>query len=154
MYKHKLIQTSAHLTQDKKKIRKSSGNKYFSDLFESGDGLHMKLQKYNLVYYILQNLVNSYNNTKHRTIGVTPTQANKNPNLVKLKQRKIANRKIKFVLGDTVRISKQKGVFEKGITPNWSTELFKIIKIQAFHMNFIGKNFCHKLIDTFNKSFV
>lgn len=32
--------------------------------------------------------------------------------------------------GDYVRISKYKGIFEKGYTPNWSTEIFKIIKAQ------------------------
>lgn len=36
----------------------------------------------------------------------------------------------KFKVGDYVRISKYKHVFEKGYTPNWTTEIFKIRSIQ------------------------
>ena len=36
--------------------------------------------------------------------------------------------KFKFQVGDKVRISKVKGVFEKGYTPNWSEEIFIISK--------------------------
>ena len=34
-----------------------------------------------------------------------------------------------FKVGDVVRISALKGIFEKGFTPNWSTEVFKVIEI-------------------------
>ena len=37
--------------------------------------------------------------------------------------------KVKFRVNDIVRISSYKGVFEKGYTPNWSTELFKIVQV-------------------------
>ena len=36
----------------------------------------------------------------------------------------------KFKLGDSVRVSKYKTIFEKGYTPNWSTEVFKIVKVR------------------------
>ena len=36
----------------------------------------------------------------------------------------------KFNVNDRVRISKYKSVFEKGYTPNWSTEIFTIYKVQ------------------------
>lgn len=39
--------------------------------------------------------------------------------------------KPKFHVGDIVRISKYKGVFDKGYTINFSTELFKIMKINV-----------------------
>ncbi|CAK1578742.1 unnamed protein product [Parnassius mnemosyne] len=39
------------------------------------------------------------------------------------------NVKRKYV-GDYVRISKYKGTFENGYTPNWSTEIFIIRKLQ------------------------
>jgi len=80
-------------------------------------------------FNILHKLIDKYNNTKHRTIGMTPVQADKNPSSVMLKQRKIADCKIKFNVGDKVRISVQKGVFTKGYLPNWSTEIFKVVKI-------------------------
>jgi len=56
-------------------------------------------------------------------------QSDANPTSVKIKHREINNVKIKFKVGDNVRISTQKGVFTKGYLPNWSTEIFEIIKI-------------------------
>lgn len=78
---------------------------------------------------ILSELLFKYNNSKHRTIGMTPTQADENPSTVKLKERKIQNRKNKFQVGDKVRISTTKGVFTKGYLPNWSSEIFTITKV-------------------------
>ncbi|KAL4148134.1 hypothetical protein QTP88_002427 [Uroleucon formosanum] len=78
---------------------------------------------------ILPSLINEYNNSKHRTIGMTPVQADANPTSVEIKQRKIISQKIKFNIGDNVRISIYKGVFTKGYLPSWSTEIFKIVKI-------------------------
>ncbi|KMQ84038.1 hypothetical protein RF55_18548 [Lasius niger] len=36
----------------------------------------------------------------------------------------------KFKVGDPVRVSKYKQLFEKGYTPNWTTEVFTIVKVQ------------------------
>ncbi|KAF0712107.1 Uncharacterized protein FWK35_00029830 [Aphis craccivora] len=80
-------------------------------------------------FSILPKLINEYNNSKHRTIGMTPVQADANPSSVVIKHRKIINGSIKFNVGDNVRISKYKGVFAKGYLPSWSTEIFKIVKI-------------------------
>ncbi|XP_016658419.1 uncharacterized protein LOC107883267 [Acyrthosiphon pisum] len=54
---------------------------------------------------ILPMLIDNYNSTRHRTIGMTPLQAEESPSLVTLKQRAIANTKVKFCVGDKVRIS-------------------------------------------------
>ena len=35
-----------------------------------------------------------------------------------------------FKVGDKVRASKFKTLFEKGYTPNWSTEVFEIVSVQ------------------------
>jgi hypothetical protein len=78
---------------------------------------------------ILPMLINNYNNSKHKTIGITPAQADQNPSLVVLKQRNIPNKKIKYKIGDNVRISIHKGVFSKGYLSNWSTEIFTIINV-------------------------
>jgi len=78
---------------------------------------------------ILPMLIDKYNKSNHSSIGITPIQAEENPSLVVLKQRNIVNRKIKFKINDKVRISTQKGVFTKGYLPNWSSEIFKIVKI-------------------------
>ena len=48
----------------------------------------------------------------------------KNPRLEKVK-------KPKFKIGEKVRVSKIKQVFEKGYTPNWSTVIFTISQVMA-----------------------
>jgi len=41
------------------------------------------------------------------------------------------DRRAKFKVGDSVRVSKYKTIFEKGYTSNWTTEVFKIVKVQC-----------------------
>ena len=36
----------------------------------------------------------------------------------------------KFLIGDNVRITKKKNLFDKGYTQRWTEEVFKISKIQ------------------------
>lgn len=84
---------------------------------------------------ILSKLINEYNDTKHRTIGMKPNQVNKRNeqqllNTVYNYRHTITNtHKPKFQIGDPVRLSKYKNLFDKGYTPNWTTEIFKIRKI-------------------------
>lgn len=47
---------------------------------------------------------------------------------------KLNRRSAEFKVGDYVRLSKYRTVFEKGYTPNWTTELFRIKKVQ-YHTN-------------------
>lgn len=81
----------------------------------------------------LPTLVAEYNNRKHRVIKMKPNQVNKT-NERDLFENVYSHLKIfkgrKFKVGDIVRISKAKHVFSKGYLPGWSTELFKIIKVQ------------------------
>ncbi|RLU21230.1 hypothetical protein DMN91_005603 [Ooceraea biroi] len=81
----------------------------------------------------LPQLVKEYNTRKHRTIGmrpgdVTPTVAERFLATV-YSAIKIAT-PAKFKVGDLIRVSKYKTVFEKGYAPNWTTEVFKIVKMQ------------------------
>lgn len=46
------------------------------------------------------------------------------------RQQKLQRRRAKFKNGDYVRLSKYRTVFEKGYTPNWTTEVFRIRKVQ------------------------
>ncbi|XP_066601741.1 uncharacterized protein [Prorops nasuta] len=82
---------------------------------------------------MLQQLVDKYNSRKHRTIGMRPADV-KPEHANKLLATVFSNIKIvgraKFKVGDFVRISKYKNVFAKGYTPNWTTEIFEIIKVQ------------------------
>lgn len=80
----------------------------------------------------LQNLVKEYNNTIHRTIRMKPSEVNKENE--KLLLNTVYNHKKidivpKFHIGDSVRLSRYKGIFEKGYEPNWSTEIFKITNV-------------------------
>lgn len=85
----------------------------------------------------LQSIMDSYNETKHRTIKMRPIDVNaQNESLllrtVYQKNQTLANKaknKPKFKVNDNVRVSKYKSLFEKGYTPNWSTEIFKIVKV-------------------------
>lgn len=83
----------------------------------------------------LENVVDLYNDTIHRITKHKPNVVNHtNQNLVmkNIKKSQIKtdkSKKTKLNIGDLVRISKYKGSFEKGYTPNWSTELFLIKKV-------------------------
>ncbi|XP_043469606.1 uncharacterized protein LOC122503211 [Leptopilina heterotoma] len=83
---------------------------------------------------ILSDLVNAYNNSKHRTIKMKPMEVNaeNENNLLFNVFRKVAvsRQYNKFKVGDRVRISKVKHVFEKGYTPNWTTEIFTISDVK------------------------
>ena len=85
---------------------------------------------------MLPKILKQYNNTKHSSIKMKPTEASKKSNkgtvyfnlYGDLEQ---VTSKPKFKVGDKVRISQYKrNVFDKGYTPNWTEELFIIDKIQ------------------------
>lgn len=82
---------------------------------------------------VLPSAMSIYNLTKHRTIGMSPTEADEHPESVTLKlwrrRGDTSSRSKKIKLGDKVRISTYKGVFTKGYLPNWSTEIFTVVKI-------------------------
>ena len=77
---------------------------------------------------MLDDIVDKYNNTVHKTIKINPIEVtddyyaeyNEDPSNKKNPQSKI---------GDNVRISKYKNIFAKGYTPNWSEEVLVINKI-------------------------
>ena len=86
---------------------------------------------------ILDQLIDRYNNTKHRAIGCTPTVARQPASyqhvFKKLYAKKVEDRRSvvpKFHVGDKVRIVKKKKTFEKGYFPNWTEELFTISSVK------------------------
>lgn len=46
------------------------------------------------------------------------------------RKQRLQRRSAKFKVGDYVRLSKYRTVFEKGYTPNWTAEIFRIRKVQ------------------------
>jgi transposase InsO family protein len=83
---------------------------------------------------ILQKLVNSYNSTIHRSIGLAPAKVTESDVLaiwrrMKARALQIRSTKPKFSVGQHVRISKEKLRFAKGAEQNYTTEIFRIIKV-------------------------
>ena len=100
---------------------------------------------------ILPQLIEKYNNTYHRSIKCTPSDARKPSNHQHVfnalyggtnksdeKLRKLP----KFHVGDQVRITKKKKHFEKGYTTNWTEEVFTVTEVQPTYP------YTYKLKDT------
>ena len=83
----------------------------------------------------LDKLVNKYNNSYHRSIKLKPIDASlkSSENIItnNLYNFKITNKKLKFSIGDKVRISLSKNTFEKCYASNWSEEIFIIDNIKT-----------------------
>ena len=76
----------------------------------------------------LDDIVDEYNNTYHRTIKMKPIDVNDNTYINIDKERN--DNDPKFKVGDHVKISKFKNIFAEGYTPNWSEEVFVIKEIK------------------------
>ena len=81
---------------------------------------------------VLPSMVEKYNNTYHWSIKLTPSDA-RNParyqhayNALYAKVNAPKATSPKFHVADKVLITRKKGTFEKGFTPNWSEEVFTI----------------------------
>ena len=89
---------------------------------------HMTASGKNVYYDVLDDLVNEYNNTKHNTIKMKPIDVRDNEGVYIDEHN---GKTARYNVGDKVRISKFKNIFAKAYTPNWSTEIFIIIKINT-----------------------
>ena len=84
---------------------------------------------------ILQPLMDKYNSTKHRSIGMSPSDARKPSNRQQafknlyFKKVQSRNKQPKYKVGDKVRISVKKDIFAKGFTVNWSDKIYTIIEV-------------------------
>ena len=83
---------------------------------------------------MLDKLLFEYNNRLQSTIKMTPAEASKQENktdvlnnIVYLQHTK---HKPKFKVGDKVRISRFKALFEKGYLPNWSEALYVVHEVK------------------------
>lgn len=82
--------------------------------------------------------LSTYNNRKHRMIGVTPyTAENDESSHLQIRKKlaeyyqKIKKGKVQFNVGDYVRISKLKGKFDRGYNERAEQEIFKIHSIKT-----------------------
>lgn len=102
---------------------------------------------------VLPQLVQAYNHTYHRSIGMAPEEVNRSneeevwqrlyapkqktkgqvktlEKNLQLKEKKKEKKKRKLKAGDWVRLSKSRRTFKKGYLPNWSEELFSVVREQ------------------------
>jgi hypothetical protein len=86
-------------------------------------------------YNIIEDLISAYNNTKHRSIKMTPVQAiDTKPEILFKNVYGVEDRnelfkmkyKNKLKIGDTVRKKYELGVFDKSYYPNWTDQTFKV----------------------------
>ena len=80
---------------------------------------------------VLDRLVHQYNSRAHSSTSMSPVEASKKSNEMRVLAALNTypapkHKRPKFKVGDRVRISKYKTLFEKGYTPNWTTEVFEI----------------------------
>ena len=81
---------------------------------------------------VLKNFSNNLNNTVHSTIGIEPNKVNfQNRKTIynKLYGTIAPPVKCLFKVNDKVRIPEEKNIFSKGYAPNWTEEIFTIIKV-------------------------
>ena len=112
---------------------KSSVVERFNRIFKDMMSKRFTENNNTIFYNIIDDLVNKYNNKYHSTIKMTPIEGSK-----KINEKKIQNihnfekatKPGKFKIGDCVRISLDKNIFEKGYETNWTEEIFEIHDIK------------------------
>ena len=81
----------------------------------------------------LPHLIENYNNTPHRSIGMTPNQVT-DENSEKVFKRMFPDINLvvkpRLKVGDKVRVLREKSIFEKGYKQSWSDDIFIIQKIK------------------------
>jgi hypothetical protein len=81
---------------------------------------------------VLNKITSSYNNTIHSRTKFKPKDVDKNNEKIvfnNLYRKKINVHESKLKIGDKVKLSKLKSIFEKGFTSAWTEEIFQIDKI-------------------------
>ena len=94
---------------------------------------HMTAISKNVYFDVLDDIVNKYNNTVHRTIKMKPIDVKDNTYVDSMElhsKKEVKDKDPKFKVGDDVRISKYKNIFAKGYIPNWSEQVFMSSKIK------------------------
>jgi Integrase core domain len=98
---------------------------------------------------VLKKITHSYNHRTHRSIGMAPVEVNET-NILKVyenlnKHRNELVKRPKCKVGDYVRVSKNKHLFEKNYTANYSYEVFVVDKV------LLRKPIVYKLKDLMNE---
>ena len=99
----------------------------------------------------LDDIVDEYTNTYHKTIKMKPADVKDNTYIDF--EKEVNDKDPKFKVGDHVRISKYKSLFAKGYVPNWSEEvdIIKKVKNAAPWTYIINDLNGEEIIGTFNE---
>ena len=89
---------------------------------------HMTAISKNVYFDVVDDIVDEYNNTYHRTIKMKPIDVGVD-SFAEYNEES-DEKDPKFKVGDHVRISRYKNIFTEGYTPNCSEEIFVIKKIK------------------------
>ena len=114
---------------------------------------HMTAISKNVFIDKLDDIVNEYNNTYHKTIKMKPIKVKDNTYIDAIKE--VSDKDPKFKAGDHVTISKYKNIFAKRYTPNWSEDFFVITEVKntvPFHEHMLLMiSMVKKLLEHFMK---
>src|SRR3981189_1346434 len=112
---------------------------------------------------LLLKLIEGYNKSYHRSIDTMPNKVNEDTEteLWLLKEPTKGGDMPTVQVGDTVRLSKAKNVFEKGYLPSWTQEVFTVskvlnskppqVKVQDYHGEEIKGSFYMEEVQKVNK---
>ena len=91
---------------------------------------HVTAISKNVYFDVLDDTVDEYNNTYHKTIKMKPADV-RDDSFAEYNEE--SNEKDpKFKVSDHVRISKYKNIFSKEYTPNWSEDIFVMKKNKKY----------------------
>ena len=105
---------------------------------------HMTAISKNVYFDVLDDIVNKYNNTVHRTIKMKPIDVTSDSYA---EYNEDSNKNgCKFKVGDRVKISTCRKTFAKRYTQNWSEKAFIVSKMINQLMEVFMKKNCKKQI--------
>ena len=107
---------------------KSVVAEWFIRTWKTKTNKHMTAVSKNVHNDKLDDIVNEYKSTYHRTINMKPVDVKDNSDTDSSKE--INDKDPKFKISDHVRISKYKNIFAKGYTRNSSGDVFVIKEIK------------------------
>lgn len=85
--------------------------------------------------HVLQDAVHAYNHSIHRSIGMRPADVTQETvdqvREMNHKRKKAPRGRMDIKVGDKVRLSKVRSVFAKGYLPNWTEEIFTVVRINV-----------------------
>ena len=107
---------------------KSVAAERFIRMLKSKIFKHMTAVSKNVYLDVIDDIVNKYNNTVHKSIKMKPIDVTSDSYT---EYKNDSNEKDpKFKVGDPIRISKYKNIFAKRYTQNWSEQVFVVSKIE------------------------